>query len=801
MKPGDAVYEELCQTLRQEASEQVERIGAALLELEQGPTGQEREALVQEAFRQAHNLKGAASSLGFTLTARLAHAIESLLDDLRDASRDAADPLLDAVHQGLAAVNDAIEADPEAKSDPRVTPVIEELIRKHETSSAESPSLRRTTAPSRTLTDPPANLLAGLPAIDPTSVSRPLTGPSRSSSGGFTQPQGEAGGWHAWAGAEGEAAEEQWAQQSPGRSAPEETLRVSLRKLDALMAQVGELLAARLRTDQRLSELRSVLANEEARLERRKALRSMVRDTAPPHLDPWVQRLVDTLGDGTEHQQGLVRQLRDLVRAFEADALHSTILSGELQEDIRRIQTFPLASVLSPLPRAVRNMAREASKDAQLVVEGADVELDKKVLEALRDPLNHLLRNAVDHGLEPPHVRRDRGKPVRGTIRIHADHRGNQIAITIRDDGPGVDLEAVRRRAIQRGLVSEAAAVDMSEHRLLQLLFAPGFTTRSTASALSGRGIGLDAVRTVIEGLHGTVTVHSEPGRGTTVLIALPLTVYVVQALVLRVGDHTLALPISAIHRILRITPAEVLEVEQSEAVVIDGQPVALLSLASLLRIDSDRSIENRIPVVVVGAGDQRFALAVDEIVSDETLLAKSFEPPLMRLRNIGGATILGDGSVVLMLNPVDLLRSASMRDGERAWVVPKRAERTRPRVLLADDSFTTRALERSVLEAAGFDVVAVADGQEALTVLESNPDFDAVVSDVSMPRVTGLDLCQRIRATERLRALPVILVSSLGSEEDLGRGLAAGADAYVVKSEFDHEKLVGKVNELLGRA
>jgi two-component system chemotaxis sensor kinase CheA len=267
-------------------------------------------------------------------------------------------------------------------------------------------------------------------------------------------------------------------------------------------------------------------------------------------------------------------------------------------------------------------------------------------------------------------------------------------------------------------------------------------------------------------------------------------------------GSARFAIPISSIERILRMRPSDVLKVEQSDAVVFNGRPIAVVPLASVLGLNDELPERHDwITVIVVGVGDLQCALAVDEIVGDQTVLAKNLEPPLVRVKNIAGATVLGDGSVVLMLNPLDLLRSAAVRDAANRGlgIAPRRV--APPRLLLADDSFTTRSLERSVLELAGFEVTAVSDGRDALRALEREGPFDLIVSDVDMPHVSGLELTRRLRSDQRYRSLPVILVTSLGSEQDRRKGLDVGADAYIVKSEFDHEQLVGVVNRLIGRS
>ncbi len=917
MPLDDAAFESLCETLRIEASEQIERIGTALLLIERGAEGSARDQLIDEAFRQAHNLKGAAASLGFAQTARLAHAVESILAALRSDDDTRTPELFDTLNAALSTVPHALRVDPSDDPDAIVTEAIQALdtvldkrgeqtptpahvqpatpqmpqmqvalpaegitvatrsrspqsiLRQHKIPDPHAPQqappqYRQNYIEAKTKhSEPPPNPFAGLLGGTPTGVLIPPT-PHLPPPPGFAPPStyggspvaptyvapGTGGGSSSGTGAgtTGPNSPKTGGPATPGTAVPispgtsaglslpggtrtislggptpqaskvganpvgipnapirpagEETLRVSMKKLSGLMAQVGELLAARVRTDQRLSELRGVLAAEEDRFKFQSAVRAAIRDEAPAKIDPWAKRIIDVQTEDLEHERQLVRRLREIVRAFEADALQSTILSGQLQEDIRRIQTFPLASVLEPLPRAVRNMAREGGKMVDLNITGSELELDKKVLEELRDPLYHLLRNAVDHGCEPPNARTATGKPARGTIRIHAEHRGDVVTITIADDGPGVDVGAVRRAAVASGLISTDEAAELPEHRVLELLFAPGLTTRAEAGGLSGRGVGLDAVRTNIERLHGSVTVESRQGIGTSFVIVLPLTIYVVHSLLLRVGDEQFAMPISAIQRILRISATDVLEVEQTHAIVVDGRPIALVPLGTLLGLPVQLPPPpERIPVLVIGIGETRCALAVREIVSDQTLLAKNLEAPLVRVRNIAGATIMGDGRVVLMLNPIDLIKSASGRDATRFQsLIPRLEQRANPKLLLVDDSFTTRALERSVLEVAGFDVVAVADGSEALSALEFEP-FDVVVTDVSMPEMSGLELCNHIRGNERLRRLPVVLVTSLGSEDDRRAGLAVGADAYIVKSEFDHEVFVKTVKDLVGRS
>jgi two-component system, chemotaxis family, sensor kinase CheA len=770
VKSEELLYQELCGTFRQEASEMVERLGGLLVQVETVSDAAEAERLLQAAFREAHNLKGTASSLRFTLTARLAHSLEFALGRLRDPLLRRSAGAYDPIHRALEAVASAITADPDAFSDPLVDAAVAAL-------GAPAPPVRATEPPSVMIATPtptarePRTQAGSAPRTGtPTPTPSPTPSAIRSSTRAGVKV--------------------------------DETLRVATRKLGALMSQVGELLAARLRTDQRLSELKQILAGEEARLRDLRTARDLSRDGGGD-LEHRLRRLTQALGDGLQRQGDMVRRLRNLVRAFESDTLRSTILSGGLQDDIRRVRMFPLQSVFDPLPRVIRQLARELGKRVRFETEGGDLELDKKVLDELRDPLNHIVRNSCDHGVELPEARMKAGKPPEAVLKIRAELRGETIAIQIVDDGPGIDLEAVRRTAIERGVLSAEEARVLRDRDLYEILFAPGFSTRGDADELSGRGVGLDVVRRTIERMHGSVHLDSVQGVGTTITIVLPLAIYIIRALVVRVARSDFVLPVSSVQRILRVSAADVVEIEGQSAVLVEGQPIALLGLAPLVGLETTPRAEGeRFPVVIVGTREAPCGLAVDDIVGDQEIVAKNLEPPLVRVRHIAGATVLADGRVVLILNPLDILRSATARS-ERRRVLGTPAPgpaRSRPRVLLVEDSLTSRTLEKNVLEVAGFFVRAVPDGSDALAALESET-FDIVVSDVMMPTVGGLELTRRIRAEPRWRTLPVLLVTSLGGAEDRVAGLQAGADGYIVKSEFDHEQLVAKVNELLGRA
>jgi chemotaxis protein histidine kinase CheA/CheY-like chemotaxis protein len=376
------------------------------------------------------------------------------------------------------------------------------------------------------------------------------------------------------------------------------------------------------------------------------------------------------------------------------------------------------------------------------------------------------------------------------------------VVIDVEDDGAGIDLERVRALALRRGFASEGELREMTDQQILGLVFRPGFSTKGMITDLSGRGVGLDVVLTNIERLKGTITVSSAPGRGSVFSIRLPITLATTQALLVRVSGQTFAIPLAAVEVIGEIGLELVTSVESREAVLIEGVPTALVRLHEILNLpDQAARLEagERAPVVVLGSTDERVAFLVDELLGEHEIVVKGLGAPLRRVRNVSGATIAGDGAVVLILNVFDLIKASQKVRG--LWLADKRrAEaglRGKARVLVVDDSVTTRLLEKGILENNGYEVTLAVDGVDALEKL-ADQEFDLVVSDVEMPRMNGFELTRRLRRDDAHRELPVILVTSLSSEVDKKNGVEAGADAYIVKGAFDQGNLIATIRQLL---
>jgi two-component system chemotaxis sensor kinase CheA len=448
---------------------------------------------------------------------------------------------------------------------------------------------------------------------------------------------------------------------------------------------------------------------------------------------------------------------------------------------------LPFEVACQGLDAVVRDVARSDGKQARLLVAGPEVRIDRLVISSLREPLIHLVRNAVGHGVERPDARQRAGKPPQGTVVVSAQLHGTEVRVGVSDDGTGVDQERVRAAAAARGLPAEGELAD--------LLFAPGLSTAEAVTLVSGRGVGLDVVRSRVEALGGSVTIATSPGEGTQVELVVPSSAATLRVLVASLSGGHLALPLTAARRVVAVTGHDLRAVENGVVLALPERAVPVVDLAAVL---SDPTGSTRLSpmAVVVESGGEWAALLVDAILAEEEVVVR---PPGIRLAGVPlvlGTAALPNGALITVLNPAACARQG--RGRQPLAGVPVEAPPVGPRrVLLVEDSVTTRALERGILEGAGYEVFTAADGVAAWRLLQQQ-DVDLVVADVSMPNMDGLELCRRIRASARFSRLPVVLVTTLGSDEDRARGVDAGADAYITKASFDQAALLDTIARLL---
>ncbi|MBU1666419.1 MAG: response regulator, partial [Gammaproteobacteria bacterium] len=573
-----------------------------------------------------------------------------------------------------------------------------------------------------------------------------------------------------------------------------DTVRLPVARLDRIADLAEELQASKIRVDDhyQVSRQQHDLAQRLKQLWEQLNPQRQIRN--PQSEIPQDRHLLIEASDLILELERLADSMQ---RGLRATVAQLRPLASGLREDVRDLRMVPAESVLKPLVLTVRELARDLGKRVELLLEGERLEMDRAILDALRDPLIHLLRNAVDHGIETPTQRRLMGKAETGLITLRLEREGQSVVITVSDDGAGVDGTRVRGRIRELGLASEEEIAALSSRALLDYLFRPGFSTRDQVSEVSGRGVGLDVVQVNLQALGGRIALETELNGGTRFRLCLPLTLASDHGLLVRAAGQVFALPSLYVQRILELTPTRILEVSGSQAVTVDDTPVPLRDLATLLgHPGAQNDYAELISVVVIQRGWQRVALRVDHVLGEREMVVKPLAPPLVAVRHIAGGTLGRDGDILLVLAVGDLLAGA-LGAGGRVVSHAHAEARPAPRILVADDSITTRTLEQSILENAGYRVQVVADGEQAWEALH-NGSFDLLITDVEMPELDGFELTRRIRGDSLLADLPVVIVTSLGSEEHRRRGLEVRADAYVVKSSFETRELLEVVGQLL---
>ena len=499
--------------------------------------------------------------------------------------------------------------------------------------------------------------------------------------------------------------------------------------------------------------------------------------------------------------QFLSQRLVDL-EAFDSRSLN---LSHRMHDEAVACRMRPFADGVQPFPRLVRDLAQSLGKQVRLEIIGESTRVDRDILTTLEAPLGHLLRNAIDHGIEAPDDRRAGGKPAEGTIRLEARHSAGRLQVIVDDDGRGVDVEQMRATVIARKLITREAAERLSEAELLEFLFLPGFSTKGTVTDISGRGVGLDVVRDMVKRLHGTVRVSSRLGRGTRFLLQLPVTLSVVRTLLADVGGEPYAFPLGSIVRTLKIPKEEIKLLEGRQHFDFDGQRIGLLPAHQVLGVGDAGPAGETLAVIVLGDHGAMYGVVVDRFLGERELVVQPLDPQLGKVKDIAAGALMEDGSPVLIVDPEDLLRSMDRlvsvgrpdRVGSSSLAGPEKA---RKRVLIVDDSLTVRELERKLLGNYGYEVEVAVDGMDGWNTLRSGR-FDRVVTDIDMPRMDGIELVSLINRDANLKSIPVVVVSYKDRDQDRQRGLEAGAAYYLTKGSFHDETLLQVVTDLIGEA
>ena len=751
------IQKRLLATFAVEAQEHLKGITSALIELEQGGTPQRQEELLEKAFREAHSLKGAARAVNLVDVEGLCQGMEGIFAVLKRKEAELSQALFDLLQ--------------------RARDLLDRLLQANRGEGGR---------------------------VEASSRSRIIAELAQAAAGGAVEPPRERGEGVEEGGEEG--GELPPTTPPPALQPPplEETVRVSTAKLNSLLLLSEEMVSAKLSASQHVAQMRRICsAFGTWRKEWGRFVPDLARGPLPSsHAGSGWSAETGGPSKVTEFLEWNASFLKSLGGECDAQvrsALRDSRLLGgmvdNLLEEMKSVMMFPFSSLLEAFPKIVRDLSRDYGKEVNLVIRGEEIEIDRRILEVMKDPFLHLARNCISHGIERGEEREARGKPRRGELGIGIQHKDGKVEIAVSDDGAGVDIDRLRAAVQRLGIVSGEQAGAMSDAEMLPFVFQSGVSTNPLIDEISGRGLGLAIVREKVEKLGGAVSLESEPGRGTSFRIVLPLSVATFRGILIRVADRLFVIPASHVELAVRVRREEIRTVQSKESITLNGKVLALARLGAVLELPAGAPAAAQMQAVIVNAGETSIAFVVDEVLGEQEVLQKNFGAQLSRVRNVAGATLLGSGKVVPILNVTDLLKAAARGGAPTPLPSPPTGEKgaRRNRILVVEDSITSRTLLKNILEAAGYDVATAVDGLDGFSQLRSG-GFDLVVSDVDMPRMDGFELTRKIRHDRELAQLPVVLVTSLGSREDRERGIDAGANAYIVKASFDQSNLLETV-------
>ncbi|WP_439253914.1 hybrid sensor histidine kinase/response regulator [Pseudomonas monteilii] len=748
-----------------EAEAQTQVLSAGLMALERNPTQADQ---LEACMRAAHSLKGAARIVGVDAGVSVAHVMEDCLVAAQEGRLRLSAEHIDALLQGTDLLM-RIATPGDAVAQATLPVFLAQMASLLDPGAATVPAVPLA-APLQA--EPLVATLPSEPAVVPVDPAEP-------------EPEPEPA-----------------LRRKPGKrvgEGAERVLRVTADRLNSLLDLSSKSLVETQRLKPYLATLQRLKRMHGQGMQALDGLRLQLEDSGQSN--EVLEALAQTQRLLAETQQILQQQAADLDEfgwqaSQRAQLLYDTALACRMR---------PFADVLTGQSRMVRDLGRSLGKPVRLVVDGEKTQVDRDVLEKLEAPLTHLLRNAVDHGIELPERRLLAGKPSEGVIRLRASHQAGMLSLELIDDGAGIDLERLRSSIVERALSPADTVARMSDAELLTFLFLPGFSLRDKVTELSGRGVGLDAVQHMVRELRGSIELTQVAGQGCRFHLQVPLTLSVVRSLVVEVGGEAYAFPLAHIERTLEVTAEQIVQIEGRQHFWHEGRHIGLVAASQLLNRPAGQSDEASLRVVVIREREQLYGVAVERLVGERVLVVMPLDPRLGKVQDISSGALLDDGSVVLIVDVEDLLRSVEKLLSTGSL---ERIERgssgvrgvTRKRVLVVDDSLTVRELQRKLLGNRGYDVAVAVDGMDGWNALRGE-DFDLLITDIDMPRMDGIELVTLVRRDQRLQSLPVMVVSYKDREEDRRRGLDAGADYYLAKASFHDDALLDAVVELIGGA
>lgn len=765
---SESSRERLLKQFRELVVERLSRITKAVVSLEGSPN---REA-GRNALRDLHGLKGEARMMGFADINTVVHEMEELVRTSEAKDFALAGGSADALLVAADAVMALSGAAQPSNAPPEVQKVVEWLRQRiqaeQRTKEITKPPLPPVPAPPQvreSTPGPPASPIPYDPPIE--SITRPPVMPVAGTPPPTFTP------------APGEAPKPPRPAASPGRDPRTEGVRIGLASLDVFTTAVTNLTQVARRRELAASK-RLALARELTQIAR-----------AAEDLGPAGAAIASRLSRAKEVAAELHREAKLLANEELRDLT-------QVAEEVQALRMLPLSVLFEPYPRMVRDLSRELGKEVDLVIEGEATKADRTVVEALREPLLHLVRNALDHGLETREQRLAAGKSPRGRLFLRAIREGERILLRVEDDGVGLEPATLRKVAVRKGFADEATAASLSDQAARELIFLPGFTSKEVATDISGRGVGLDVVRVRLQGLGGDVVLSSAQGRGTSFDLAVPVSLTVAPLLFILVGEDKLCLTASNVVNALKVEREQIQEIAGRPALRVNDEALPFATISSILGLAPERAPADGELVLLVRGQGGTAAISVDRVLDQRVQPVLPLKGVLSRYSHLSGATSLADGSLAMVLSAGHLVSSARGVAGLRISQVARSPEARKRRILVVDDSPLTRELISSLLEAVGYEIASAADGAEAFDRLGKEA-VDMVVTDLEMPKMDGLELTRRLKGHPTLRSLPVVIITTRGSEADRKRGMEAGADGYIAKGDLVRQDLVDVVARLLG--
>ena len=814
---------ELREVFKTTSEEHLQKLDEGFLYLEKHPDDLEK---LEELLRETHSLKGDAGMLGLKDLSQIAHQVEHLLEEIKRGEKVISSEISDRLSIGLDALSKLVQEavtgeksgintihilanlmgsknmNTQSKEENEThlisqktttihTPISEKIEEKKlNKNNSSSPDLELEATAENTLVNNIDELTTSNREKPTSKLTSSLTKTELNESSVIIESS-----------------------HTSSTSYHIETVRVPTRNLDFLMTQAGELTVTKIRLIHRLAEIEEItnLWEDWSRdiFNNRFVIHDINVSNSNTLNDYFIKQLQSYHHRGEEQLEKLGLLINNLRNYIHEDLAKLDLISNDIERGVRTLRMLPLSTIFNMFTRIVRDLARQESKQVELIIKGSSTKADKRIIEQMKDPLMHIIRNAVDHGIETPAERKKLGKPEVATIKLRAYNTTTNVIIEVIDDGRGLDTEQIKKTAIKHGVCTETELSYMTETQIQSLIFTPGFSTKKFVTEVSGRGIGLDVVKTNVEELKGNISIESQHKKGCLIRVVLSTSLATVNVLIVAIANTYYALPVEYVQTSLMVSIASIFTIEGRDTIIFDNEPISVARLADLLEISVTHQEEitdkQEIPCIILNVGSEKLGLFIDTLIDEQDVVLKPHSKLLKRVRNIAGATIIGTGDVCMVLNPQDLLRSAQklstsmpsyhlieQSNNQEVEIVNKKYL-----ILLVEDSISTRTQEKRILEKAGYEVITAVDGLDAFNKLHTC-SFDAVVSDIQMPNMDGISLTVKIRENKNYSELPIILVTSLASNEDKQKGAEVGANAYITKDSLNQKVLLETLQRLV---